>query len=304
MLTQKKYFHVFVVATAMLIGQLGSEANAQRRPVQIGGPQGVVIGGGMGFRVGGRNGVQFGGGQGARFGPAETGVQFGAGQGARFGPSQTGVQFGGGQGAKFGSLQFGERATGYGIPASQSVPAGTNNRKVVRAASNASKPVKYSLNGTPFQLRPGRETVLQFNQEWTLTFSPGPGLEDREIPIEEPGTYVFTETQNGWDLVVDDASSQNPVPVNSRAAAVPGRKLEGLILPPTPTGEPILAPKPTDDIPAPTESIRTQSKKITTPTEDLSPPTEEVPKQKTETLQSKSVLEWKSSAPTPARKDK
>lgn len=82
-------------------------AEAQRRPVQIGGPNGLVMGGGMGFMLGGRNGVHFGGGQGARFGPPQFGMHFGGGQGARFGGQNFGMHFGGGRGAHFGGSNIG-----------------------------------------------------------------------------------------------------------------------------------------------------------------------------------------------------
>ena len=152
MLKSRTLFRLCAIVCAFLLSQVNSESNAQRRPFQIGGSQGVVIGGGMGLRIGGRNGVQFGGGQGARFGPPQTGVQFGGGQGARFGPTQTGVQFGGGQGAKFGALQFGGQANNpsavNGMTGGQSggpttAQVGQANRKVLRLDANASQPVRY-----------------------------------------------------------------------------------------------------------------------------------------------------------------
>ncbi len=103
----------FAALTAILTVLIcSSDVQAQRRPIQIGGPNGIIMGGGMGFKVGGRNGVHFGGGQGARFGPSQFGMQFGGGQGARFGGQNLGMQFGGGQGARFGNqnnpqMQFG-----------------------------------------------------------------------------------------------------------------------------------------------------------------------------------------------------
>jgi hypothetical protein len=95
------------IATAVALITVCGEAQAQRAPVQIGGPNGVIMGGGMGFKVGGRNGIHFGGGQGAKFGPTEFGMHFGNGQGARFGGRNAGMQFGGGQGARFGTPEYG-----------------------------------------------------------------------------------------------------------------------------------------------------------------------------------------------------
>lgn len=246
MLTQFKFCLGVTIASVSMLALTCGDANAQRRSFQIGGSQGVVIGGGMGLRIGGRNGVQFGGGEGARFGPPATGVQFGGGQGARFGPSSTGVQFGGGQGAKFGALQLG----GTGNPStfnrnpqslnSNGQPAGVapNDRKVLSLPAEASQPVRYSLNGTQFQLQPGDQTFLQKNQDWTVKFSPVPGQPERAVGIVELGVYEFSEGADGWELSTPTAMEPAPSPADASEMEL---------------DEPILAPTPTDiiDVPAP-----------------------------------------------------
>lgn len=285
-----------------------SDVNAQ---VMIGGRNGVVIGGGMGLRIGGRDGVQFGGGQGARFGPARDGVQFGAGQGARFGPADTGVQFGGGQGAKFGSLQFGGRGnyggmnnSTYGSPYSSSAQA---NRMVVRLSSEAKQPIKYSLNGTPFQLMPGRETFLQSGQQWTLGFVPAPGKEPQTRQITSAGIYEFSEGEDGWVLNVRKPEQGTPAQVKRAATAPRGNGAQPVLAAPLDETAPVPPPEDPAEAPKPVTESTVKNKPATQPpaaTKRPSPPTEDVPAEKTETRRERSILEWNDSKKSGAPKGK
>ncbi len=110
------------------------------------------------------------------------------------------------------------------------------DRKVLRLDAAASKPVRYALNGTPFQLTPGNETILQRDQKWALTYVPGPGQPERSLTIDDPGTYVFREGPDGWEL--DD----NQVLLEqSPALKPPVVDLQSTVAP-----EPILAPVPVE----------------------------------------------------------
>ncbi len=239
--------------------------------IQIGGPNGVVIGGGLGLRIGGRDGVQFGGGHGARFGPPNVGVQFGGGHGARFGPTGQGVQFGGRQGARFGPrVQFGgqmnPRSAGsfprFSTSNTRLQPVGQSGRKILFLPASAKRPVTYSLNGTTFQLQPGREIDLQRNQQWTVKFSAGPNLPDRAVKIDRPGRYVFGVTDKGWNLVREEEAVTDPdgSPLNLEVAPdEPDSKLAPPIRKPAGKSR---DDRKVEELPAPKKSSKRELKSV------------------------------------------
>ena len=160
---------------------------AQGGQIQIGGPDGIVIGGGSGVQIGGANGVQFGAGRGARFGPAGQGLQCGRGRGLRIGSFLLG-----GSQPPTQPMAYSQDATNRRTP--------YENRVLVLPAS-AATPLDYRLNGTPYRLKPGREIQLAGNQRWTVTFSPGAGLSQKSVPLDQPGRYVFRQSDQAWELV-------------------------------------------------------------------------------------------------------
>jgi hypothetical protein len=217
-------------------------AYAQRRGIQIGGPNGLVIGGGNGFRAGGRNGVQFGGREGARFGPRGTGVQFGGGVGARFGPD---VQFGGrnrygyavpsatpnyypgvypaapsGATAGYVNAQPNMNAPTPVRSANQSVVSTAPEMIVLRYPESAKRSLNYTINGTPFQLAPGNTIQMQSGLNWEIGL-PSKNGQSKSFKLVEAGTYPLTQTKNGW------AVDAEPVQ----------RIAENTILAPTPAGD-------------------------------------------------------------------
>ena len=166
-------FRIVPIFVAVLL-VISSTAEAQRRPIHIGGPNGLTMGGGMGFMLGGRNGVHFGGGQGARFGPPELGMHFGGGQGARFGTPNFGMHFGGGRGAHFGGPNFGMQFGG-----GNGVQIGPINPPVYGQGNIYVQPQTYYSNPA-FQPAP---TIIQ----------PAPGQIIQPIP-EIPSETVIPST--------------------------------------------------------------------------------------------------------------
>ena len=189
---------LFIAATSIV-----SEANAQRRPIRIGGPNGVVIGGGQGVRIGGINGAQFWSGGGARFGPPGRGVQLGGGQGLRI--------------ASIPFRNYGNAGSRMAYPSRTPTPMNAlSNQKTLGLPASAKEPFKYRLNGTPYQLNPGREINLHPNQRWTVTFSPGDQQPDRSVSIDRPGLYLFTESNGSWNLVRQNNATSSERPVTPR----------------------------------------------------------------------------------------
>lgn len=176
-----------MLAIVLVIPGSYNELLAQRRQIQIGGPDGVVIGGGSGIRIGGANGVQFG-----------------TGRGARFGPPGQGVQLGGGRGLRIGSFLLGGSSppeTRMAYPNNAITPPVVYQPRTLMLPASAKEPFDYRLNGTPYRLKPGREIHLQGNQRWTVRFSPGNQQPERSVSMEQPGRYVFRKSDQGWDLV-------------------------------------------------------------------------------------------------------
>lgn len=174
-----------------------TEAQAQRAPVQIGGPNGIVMGGGMGFKVGGRNGIHFGGGQGAKFGPTEFGMHFGNGQGARFGGKNAGMQFGGGQGARFGTPEFGMQF-GRGEGA--------------RFGSKENPIIKFGGNGTVRELVANKKQQTEIDRKRQQTETdPNPVLEGpldgteltAPTPMAAPGSFHPNAVRSGTVSVLE-----------------------------------------------------------------------------------------------------
>ena len=179
-----------LLAILLVIPGSYNELLAQRRQIQIGGPDGVLIGGGSGIRIGGANGVQFGGGRGARFGPAGQGLQLGGGRGLRIGS----FLLGGSQ----------PPATRMAYPGNALTPPVAYEPRTLVLPASAEGPFDYRLNGTSYRLKPGREIPLAGNQRWTVEFSPGGGLPDKAVTMDQPGRYVFRKADQAWDLVREE----------------------------------------------------------------------------------------------------
>ena len=176
-----------MLAIVLVIPGSYNELMAQRRQIQIGGPDGVVIGGGSGVRIGGANGVQFG-----------------AGRGARFGPTGQGVQLGGGRGLRIGSFLLGGSQppeTRLAYPDNAITPPVVYQPRTLMLPATAEEPFDYRLNGTPYRLQPGREIQLPGNQRWTVRFSPGNQQPERSVSMDQPGRYLFMKSDQGWNLV-------------------------------------------------------------------------------------------------------
>ncbi len=181
---------LILIAILLAIPSSYNDLLAQGGQIQIGGPDGVVIGGGSGIQIGGANGVQFGAGR-ARFGPAGQGLQFGRGRGLRIGSFL------------LGGSQSPTQPMAYRQDAMNRM-APYENRVLVLPAS-AANPLDYQLNGTPYRLKPGREIQLAGNQSWTVTFSPGTGLSQKSVLLDQPGRYVFRHADQTWDLAREEA---------------------------------------------------------------------------------------------------
>ena len=254
--------NVFTAIIVMLALVLGSNqsVNAQRRGIQIGGPNGLVIGGGYGFRAGGPNGVQFGGGEGARFGPRGAGVQFGGGVGARFGP---GLQIGGRYTYRYptypayrnyysgvapanvpdpavrnsGHAGYANAAPSMSAPTpvrspDTSVVSTAPEMIVIQYPESAKQSLRYTINGTPFQLAPGNKIQMQPGLDWEIGL-PGKGSKKNAFKLVEPGTYPLKQTENGWKVDAEPVSRSADEPV---LAPTPAE--ENSILAPTPSVEP------------------------------------------------------------------
>ncbi len=222
-MTSKQLLTVVFVSLTLAFGG-EQQANAQRRGLQIGGPNGLIIGGGNGFRAGGPRGVQFGGGEGARFGPRGTGVQFGGGVGARFGPD---VQFGGRKGYAYPATSLGPTTYPGVVPAGPSGPtAGYGNSVpqltpptpvrslnqsviskdpemvVLKYPESAKRSLNYTINGTPFQLAPGNTIQMQSGLNWEIGIA-GKNGQPNSFKLQEAGLYLLKQTDSGW--VIDES---------------------------------------------------------------------------------------------------
>ena len=78
-------------------------------------------------------------------------------------------------------------------------------------------PVAYTLNGTPYAIKPGFEQKLPAGQPWTLEFDRGGAFGLARYTLAA-GIYQFRVTEKGWDVVL---KTDPAAPAAPSLAAVP-----------------------------------------------------------------------------------
>lgn len=65
--------------------------------------------------------------------------------------------------------------------------------------SDSGGEVKYTLNGTPFTIKPGSSQLLPYDRTWTVEFGSGGAAGNVRYSLQ-PGAYKFKVTDAGWNL--------------------------------------------------------------------------------------------------------
>ena len=65
--------------------------------------------------------------------------------------------------------------------------------------SDSGGAVSYTLNGTPYSIKPGHAQTIQNDRLWTVAFGSGGAAGNVRYSLQ-PATYKFKVTDGGWNL--------------------------------------------------------------------------------------------------------
>lgn len=97
------------------------------------------------------------------------------------------------------------------INSTPSVPAPTfdNGPIVIIAPAANDAPVQYTLNGSPFTMKPGQSQKFRHDRDWVIEFDRGEGKGMAQYSLKA-SAYKFKKTDNGWELF-EAAKPEPPV---------------------------------------------------------------------------------------------
>lgn len=80
--------------------------------------------------------------------------------------------------------------------------------------SDSGGEVNYTLNGTPYSIKPGHAQTIQNDRLWTVAFGSGGAAGNVRYSLQ-PATYKFKVTDDGWNLFKAQEQTNvanNPLP--------------------------------------------------------------------------------------------
>jgi hypothetical protein len=239
--------------------------------------EGLQIGGGQGFRAGTPyEGLQMGAGQGFQAGiinspnvpmrvqpdsrtpapgPAGTGAMISTPGPAMnaprpLGPSpaqptaQTGTNR---QPSLQVPLQADDAADRQPIAGAGQAPRRVPGMIVLRNPASTGRSVRYTINGSPFQLAAGDDIRMNAGQPWRIGIPVGNGKTE-EFVVQKEGQYTLSRTESGWSIESDNGQPE----ADSKSA--PDESSQNVQINELPAPEVIDAGKPLMEVPQPTES--------------------------------------------------
>lgn len=110
--------------------------------------------------------------------------------------------------------------------------------------------VNYSLNNYKYAIESGQSQVIESDRAWTIVFDRGSNSGSARYSLT-PGTYEFTVTEKGWELVkkrapqpqlADSSAPAPPAPVSTNSAAATPTVANSELAAPTLNAVPATAP--------------------------------------------------------------